>query len=165
MVGSSVLVQTLESWELGDGILTTMGNSSGQDMNPNLVFDRIWNNQTSEYGIVTSQIIEAKGFGVLDINSTIDGTNFDLDGNVSQAWYNRTMIDGVVDEKTILEANGNIYIDESTNESTTIVEGEISTIYIETHDYNGTVFMIINNWKEQLTLCTSRMVQDLILKW
>ena len=128
----------LESWELGDGILTTMGNSSGQDMNLNLVFDRIWNNQTSEYGIVTSQIIEAKGFGVLDINSTIDGTNFDLDGNVSQAWYNRTMIDGVVDEKTILEANGNIYIDESTNESTTIVEGEISTIYIETHDYNGT---------------------------
>ena len=128
----------LESWELGDGILTTMGNSSGQDMNLNLVFDRIWNNQTSEYGIVTSQIIEAKGFGVLDINSTIDGTNFDLDGNVSQAWYNRTMIDGVVDEKTILEANGNIYIDESTNESTTIVDGEISTIYIETHDYNGT---------------------------
>ena len=128
----------LESWELGDGILTTMGNSSGQDMNLNLVFDRIWNNQTSEYGIVTSQIIEAKGFGVLDINSTIDGTNFDLDGNVSQAWYNRTMIDGIVDEKTILEANGDIYIDESTNESTTIVEGEISTIYIETHDYNGT---------------------------
>lgn len=128
---------TLDSWELGDGVLTTMGNSSGQDMDLNLVFDNIWNNQTSVDGVVTSQIIEARGYGFLDINSTLDGTLFDLDGNVSQAWYNRTMLAGIVDEQTILEASGFIYIDDSTNESSTIVEGEISTIYIETHDYNG----------------------------
>ena len=128
---------TLDSWELGDGVLTTMGNSSGQDMDLNLVFDNIWNNQTSVDGVVTSQIIEARGYGFLDINSTLDGTLFDLDGNVSQAWYNRTMLSGIVDEQTILEASGFIYIDDSTNESSTVVEGEISTIYIETHDYNG----------------------------
>ena len=128
----------LNSWELGDGVMVTEENTEGESTNMSFVLDSIWKNETITAGLLTSQVIDARGWGYLVITSEEDEAVTQIIANVSDAWINHSMIDGINSERIRLEAGGLMTID-STNESSTTVDidAELSVFLFETWDENG----------------------------
>ena len=128
----------LNSWELGDGVMVTEENTEGVSTNMSFVLDSIWKNETITAGLLTSQVIDARGWGYLVITSEEDEAVTQIIANVSDAWINHSMIDGLNSERIRLEAGGLMTIDSTNESSTTIdIDAELSVFLFETWDENG----------------------------
>ncbi len=128
----------LNSWELGDGVMVTEENTEGVSTNMSFVLDSIWKNETITAGLLTSQVIDARGWGYLVITSEEDEAVTQIIANVSDAWINHSMIDGINSERIRLEAGGLMTIDSTNESSTTIdIDAELSVFLFETWDENG----------------------------
>lgn len=129
----------LNSWELGNGTLTTLENTEDSSTNLTLNLDSIWKNETVQSGVLTSQVFDARGSGLLHL-VTFDGTSMsEITANVSEGWFNRSMIDGDISERLRIEATGDLDITDADEEGseTLNVTGEISVFFLETWDENG----------------------------
>ena len=129
----------LNSWELGNGTLTTLENTDDSSTNLTLNLDSIWKNETVQSGVLTSQVFDAKGSGLLHL-VTFDGTSVsEITANVSQGWFNRSMIDGDLSERLRIEATGELEIidTDEDDQETLNVTGDISVFFLETWDENG----------------------------
>jgi len=129
----------LNSWELGNGTLTTLENTEDSSTNLTLNLDSIWKNETVQSGVLTSQVFDARGSGLLHL-VTFDGASMsEITANVSEGWFNRSMIDGDISERLRIEATGDLDITDADEEGseTLNVTGEISVFFLETWDENG----------------------------
>jgi hypothetical protein len=129
---------TLESWEMGNGTLMVLSNTADNSMSIMLDLNSVWKNETTVDGIMTGQVFDAQGSGTIGVESDDEEGAVDIEGVVSDAWINRSMFDGIVDERFRLEANGTIGIlSEEDNEMMNLT-GELAVLLIETWDSNGT---------------------------
>ena len=127
----------LNSWELGSGTLSTIENTNDSSTNLTLNLDSIWKNETINSGVLTSQVFDARGSGILHL-VTFEGTSqTEVAANVSEGHFNRSMIDGEVSERLRIEATGQLDILDDTNQSTLDISGEVSVLVLETWDENG----------------------------
>jgi len=130
--------QILNSWELGNGSLVTIESTNGTTNNLSLVLESIWKNETIVGGVLTTQIFDARGYGVLNLIDDDGETQTHILANVSDAWLNRSMIGDDISERLRLEATGILNISSTqSNESSTNIDGEVSVFYLETWDENG----------------------------
>ncbi|MDP6869973.1 MAG: hypothetical protein QGI21_04295 [Candidatus Poseidoniaceae archaeon] len=127
----------LDSWESGGGSLLIMTSTEDSALSLSLILDSVWKNETTIDGIMTGQVFDARGSGTIE---TIVGEEGDMtiEGAVTDAWINRSMIDGIVDEKFRLEANGTLELISEDEDESINMSGEIAVLLIETWDYNGT---------------------------
>ena len=63
--------------------------------------------------------------------------NIQILGVVSDAWINRSTLDGVVDERFRLEANGTISLDANEDGEMMDLSGDLAVLLIETWDSDG----------------------------
>jgi len=129
----------LNSWELGNGNLSTLENTNDSSTNLTLALDSIWKNETIQSGVLTSQVFDARGSGILHL-VTLDGASrSEVTANVSEGWFNRSMIDGDLSERLRIEATGDLLINEENEEGIEglNVTGEVSVFFLETWDENG----------------------------
>ena len=128
----------LNSWELGSGNLTTLENTNDSSTELSLLLDSIWKNETIQSGVLTSQVFDARGSGILHL-VTLDGASeSEIVANVSEGWFNRSMIDGNLSERLRIEATGDLSITEQDDEEQGLnVTGEVSVFFLETWDENG----------------------------
>ena len=129
---------TIESWELGNGSISFLESTDLGSNNLSLDLQSIWKNETIQSGILTSQVFEAVGSGVLHIISMEDDVNTSIIVEVTNAELNRSIINQVISERLKIDANGvlNISSQESEN-SSFAVNGDIGVFYLETWDENG----------------------------
>ena len=129
---------TIESWELGNGSISFIESTDLGSNNLSLDLQSIWKNETIQSGILTSQVFEAVGSGVLHIISMEDDVNTSIIVEVTNAELNRSIINQVISERLKIDANGvlNISSQESEN-SSFAVNGDIGVFYLETWDENG----------------------------
>ena len=128
---------TLDSWEMGNGTLTVLSNTAENGLSMMLDLDSVWKNETTVNGIMTGQVFDARGSGVIGLNDETEGA-VDIQGVVSDAWINRSMVNGIVDERFRLEANGSISILSDEDDEMMDLSGELAVLLIETWDSNGT---------------------------
>ena len=57
----------VNSWELGNGSLITLESTNGSTNNLSLILDSIWKNETIVGGVLTTQIFDARGHGLLSL--------------------------------------------------------------------------------------------------
>ena len=98
--------QILNSWELGNGSLVTIESTNGSTNNLSLILESIWKNETIVGGVLTTQIFDARGYGVLNLVDDDGETQTHILANVSDAWLNRSMIGDDISERLRLEATG-----------------------------------------------------------
>ena len=128
----------LNSWELGSGNLTTLENTNDSSTELSLSLDAIWKNETIQSGVLTSQVFDARGSGVLHLVTLDEGSESEILANVSEGWFNRSMIDGDLSERLRIEATGDLSITEQDDEGQGLnVTGEVSVFFLETWDENG----------------------------
>lgn len=129
---------TIESWELGNGSISFIESTDLGSNNLSLDLQSIWKNETIQSGILTSQVFEAVGSGVLHIISMEDDVNTSIIVEVTNAELNRSIINQVISERLKIDANGvlNISSQESEN-SSFAVNGDIGVFYLETWDEDG----------------------------
>ena len=131
--------EIVNSWELGNGSLITIESTNGSTNNLSLILDSIWKNETIVGGVLTTQIFDARGHGLLNLVDDDGETQTHILANVSDAWLNRSMVEDSISERLRLEATGilNVSSGEQSNESSTTIDGEVSVFYFETWDENG----------------------------
>ena len=129
----------VNSWELGNGSLITLESTNGSTNNLSLILDSIWKNETIVGGVLTTQIFDARGHGLLSLVDDDGETQTHILANVSDAWLNRSMVGESISERLRLEATGilNVSSIEQSNESSTNIDGEVSVFYLETWDEDG----------------------------
>ena len=131
--------EIVNSWELGNGSLITLESTNGSTNNLSLILDSIWKNETIVGGVLTTQIFDARGHGMLNLMNDDGETQTHILANVSDAWLNRSMVGENISERLRLEATGvlNVSSGGKSNESSTNIDGEVSVFYFETWDENG----------------------------
>ncbi len=131
--------EIVNSWELGNGSLITLESTNGSTNNLSLILDSIWKNETIVSGVLTTQIFDARGHGMLNLMDDDGETQTHILANVSDAWLNRSMVGENISERLRLEATGVLNVSSSgkSNESSTNIDGEVSVFYFETWDENG----------------------------
>ncbi len=129
---------TLESWEMGNGTLTVLSNTAENGISIILDLDSVWKNETTVDGIMTGQVFDARGNGIIGLQTDGEEGVVDIDGIVSDAWINRSTVNGIIDERFRLEANGSISVLSETDDETMDLSGELAVLLIETWDSNGT---------------------------
>ena len=131
--------EIVNSWELGNGSLITLESTNGSTNNLSLILDSIWKNETIVGGVLTTQIFDARGHGMLNLMNDDGETQTRILANVSDAWLNRSMVGENISERLRLEATGvlNVSSGGKSNESSTNIDGEVSVFYFETWDENG----------------------------
>ena len=123
--------------ELGTGTLT-IDEVSEDGSNILIVLDlnRIWLNETMVGEELTSQIFEMAGAGNMTITDDSDG-NMTILATVVDAYILRSMVDGIIEEKLRLEANGNLNITNVDEDGEMYIDAEISLLLVEFHDIDG----------------------------
>ena len=129
---------SLESWEMGNGTLLIVSNTADSGLSMMLDLDSVWKNETTVDGIMVAQVFDARGNGVIGVENEGDEGNVDIEGTVSDAWINRSMVNGIVDERFRLEANGTISVLSEEDDESMNLTGELAVLLIETWDSNGT---------------------------
>ena len=130
--------ETLSSWELGNGTFQTVESTENGTIDLDLVLTQLWKNETVVAGVLTSQIFDARGHG--DLRTTVvDGETVTvIDANVSEAFLNRSVINGVVGEHLSIEATGSLNIsEESGDDSSLNIDGELAVFFFEYTDVDG----------------------------
>lgn len=130
--------ETLSSWELGNGTFQTVESTENGTTDLDLVLTQLWKNETVVAGVLTSQIFDARGHGGLR-TTVVDGETVTvIDAEVSEAFLNRSVINGVVGEHLSLEATGSLNIsEESGDESSLNIDGELAVFFFEYTDVDG----------------------------
>lgn len=122
--------ETLISNELGAGNFEL---DNFEEIDIELDLDKVWLNQTYFEEELVSQEFEMRGDGTL---FTIqDGIEISV--NVTDALYNRTLIQDSFTEHLIIDGNGYLEIFDSSDNETLSLNGTISTFYFESFDSNG----------------------------
>jgi hypothetical protein len=129
---------TLESWEMGNGTLFIISNTEDSGLSMMLDLESVWKNETTVDGIMVAQVFDARGSGIIGVENDGDESNVDIEGTVSDAWINRSMVNGIVDERFRLEANGTISVLSEEEDESMNLTGELAVLLIETWDSNGT---------------------------
>ena len=130
--------ETLSSWELGNGTFQTVESTENGTTDLDLVLTQLWKNETVVAGVLTSQIFDARGHGGLR-TTVVDGETVTvIDAEVSEAFLNRSVINGVVGEHLSLEATGSLNIsEESGDDSSLNIDGELAVFFFEYTDVDG----------------------------
>jgi hypothetical protein len=129
--------EVLNSYELGNGTLTTSENTENSTTIFDLDFESFWKNETVTSGVLTSQVIQARGTGDIILQLEEDGLVTTVNGTVVDALLNRSNIDNVVTERLRLEAFGSLLVDGEDDGARFDVDGEISLLLLETIDIDG----------------------------
>ena len=129
--------ETLSSWELGNGAYRTVESTEEGTTELDLVLTQLWKNETTVAGVLTSQVFDARGFG--DLRTTVvDGDTVSvIDANVSSAYLNRSVINGVVGEHLALQATGLLNVSEETEDASLNIDGELAVFLFEYVDVDG----------------------------
>lgn len=129
---------TLESWEMGNGSLQVVSNTADNGFSLMLDLNSVWRNETTVDGIMTGQLFDARGSGIIEVTNNGDEGAVDIEGTVSDAWINRSMVNGIIDERFRLEANGTISVLADEDDEMMNLDGDLAVLLIETWDSNGT---------------------------
>lgn len=131
----------LEAWELGDGRLLLVEASDGSTIDLNLSLDRVWRNETTVEGVLVASVFDAVGHGILTLQDDVDGLRTLVSTTVTDASLNRSVLQGVIDERLRLEANGSLTIeaiDPDEAGGSFDLDGTVTVLLLETWDHNGT---------------------------
>ena len=129
---------TLESWELGNGTFRQIENAGATETDLSLTLTKLWKNETLVAGILTDQLFDARGHGLLNLTTNEDGLITVIQANVSQAMLNRSMSGDHIEERLSLEATGMLNLSDQEEENSTLnIDGELSVFFLEYHDVDG----------------------------
>ena len=130
--------EILSSWELGNGTFQTLETTAEGETDLDLVLTQVWKNETIVAGVLTQQVFDARGLGSLKTTLLDGATQTVVHADVSQAHLNRTLADGVVGERLLLEATGSLNVTEDGVENNSLnIDGELAVFFFEYHDENG----------------------------
>ena len=129
--------EVLNAYELGNGTLLTSETTGNSTTELALDFESFWKNETVTAGVLTSQVIQAKGSGDILLQLEEDGLVTTINATVVDALLNRSNIDNVVSERLRLEAFGALLVSGEEDDAQFDVDGDISLLLLETTDVNG----------------------------
>ena len=129
--------EVLNSYELGNGTLTTSEITNNTTTELSLDFESFWKNETVTSGVLTSQVIQARGSGDIVLQLEEGGLITTINATVVDALLNRSNIDNVVSERLRLEAFGALLINGEEDGGQVDVDGDISLLLLETTDVDG----------------------------
>ena len=115
-----------ESTEGGTGTVAIM-----------LWLDTVWLNETVNGMDLQSQIFEMRGNGTIGINSSEDGINTEIFGNVVNSYIIRSLDQGVVEEQVRIEANGGLQMSSEGGGESMEANGTLALLLVEIHDIDG----------------------------
>ena len=131
-IGSS-----LESWERGNGTLFIISNTADSSITMMIDLNSVWKNETTVDGLMIAQTFDARGDGTIGVGNDGEEGGVQILGVVSDAWINRSTLNGVVDERFRLEANGTISLDANEDGEMMNLSGDLAVLLIETWDSDG----------------------------
>ena len=129
--------EVLNAYELGNGTLLTSETTDNTTTELALDFESFWKNETVTSGVLTSQVIQARGSGDILLQLEDDGLVTTINATVVDALLNRSNIDDVVTERLRLEAFGALLVNGVDDGAQFDVDGEISLLLLETTDIDG----------------------------
>jgi len=129
--------EVLNAYELGNGTLLTSETTGNSTTELDLEFESFWKNETVTSGVLTSQVIQAKGNGDILLQLEEDGLVTTINATVVDALLNRSNIDNVVSERLRLEAFGALVVNGEEDGGRFDVDGDISLLLLETTDVDG----------------------------
>ncbi len=129
--------EILNAYELGNGTLLTSEITGNSTTELSLDFESFWKNETVTSGVLTSQVIQARGSGDILLQLEEDGLVTTINATVVDALLNRSSIDDVVSERLRLEAFGALLVSGQEDGGQFDVDGDISLLLLETTDING----------------------------
>ena len=129
--------EVLNAYELGNGTLLTSETTGNSTTELALDFESFWKNETVTSGVLTSQVIQAKGSGDILLQLEEDGLVTTINATVVDALLNRSNIDNVVSERLRLEAFGALLVNGEEDDTRFDVDGDISLLLLETTDVDG----------------------------
>lgn len=129
--------EVLNAYELGNGTLLTSETTGNSTTELALDFESFWKNETVTSGVLTSQVIQAKGSGDILLQLEEDGLVTTINATVVDALLNRSNIDNVVSERLRLEAFGALLVNGEEDDARFDVDGDISLLLLETTDVDG----------------------------
>lgn len=129
--------EVLNSYELGSGTLLTSEVTDTSTTELTLDFESFWKNETVTSGVLTSQVIQARGSGDILLQLEEDGLVTTINATVVDALLNRSNIENVVTERLRLEAFGALLVNGEEDDAQFNVDGEISLLLLETIDIDG----------------------------
>ena len=129
--------EVLNAYELGNGTLLTSETTGNSTTELSLDFESFWKNETVTSGVLTSQVIQAKGSGDILLQLEEDGLVTTINATVVDALLNRSNIDNVVSERLRLEAFGSLLVNGEEDGGQFDVDGDISLLLLETTDVDG----------------------------
>ena len=98
--------EVLNSYELGNGTLFTSEITENSTTELSLNFESFWKNETVTSGVLTSQVIQARGNGDILLQLEEDGLVTSINATVVDALLNRSNIENVATERLRLAAFG-----------------------------------------------------------
>jgi len=128
---------SLESWEMGNGTLYVLTSTEEGSVAIDVDLETVWKNESSFKGEMTGQVFEARGTGVIDLATNDTDGVMNVEGQISDAWINRSTINGVIDERFRLEANGSMSMLTESDDETMNLSGYLAVLLVETWDSNG----------------------------
>ena len=129
--------EVLNAYELGNGTLLTSETTGNSTTELELDFESFWKNETVTSGLLTSQVIQAKGSGDILLQLEEDGLVTTINATVVDALLNRSNIDNIVSERLRLEAFGALLVNGEEDGGQFDVDGDISLLLLETTDVDG----------------------------
>ncbi|MEE2747909.1 MAG: choice-of-anchor X domain-containing protein [Candidatus Thermoplasmatota archaeon] len=129
----------LVSNELGTGMLSIEESTEGGTGTVAIMLwlDTVWLNETVNGMDLQSQIFEMRGNGTIGINSSEDGINTEIFGNVVNSYIIRSLDQGVVEEQVRIEANGGLQMSSEGGGESMEANGTLALLLVEIHDIDG----------------------------
>ena len=87
--------------------------------------------------MMSEQSFDARGSGVIGVGNDGDEGDVQIQGTISDAWINRTTLNGIVDERFKLEANRSISLNSMEDGERMNLSGDLAVLLIETWDSDG----------------------------
>ena len=139
---------TLSAWELGDGSITIREVGENETTWINLTLEEIWRNETTIDGELRSQYFDAHGWGdLVVIQSDSEMDEMRITGQVSAAHFNRSTVDGIVSERTELEATGILNGTNVDDDSELWINGTVSLLFFERWEVDGEIKHDLNRFE------------------
>ena len=129
----------LESNELGAGTLAIQESTEGGTGTVAILLwlDTVWLNETVNGMDLHSQVFEMRGNGTIGVNSSDEGVDTEIFGNVVNSYIIRSLDQGIVEEQLRIEANGGLHMSSEGGGESMEANGTLALLLIETHDLDG----------------------------
>ena len=129
----------LVSNELGTGMLSIEESTEGGTGTIAILLwlDTVWLNETVNGMNLQSQIFEMRGNGSIGINTSEEGINTEIFGNVVNSYIIRSLDQGIVEEQVRIEANGDLQMSSEGGGESMQANGSLALLLVETHDIDG----------------------------